>query len=191
MTTQIRQQNGISILKPSGQMKKSENEMPRTRSKIDQHFNPTLLKHFRKQKYRTQGDFAAVLGVSLTTITNWETGKRKPTHKHLMKITEVLEIETSDLLCETGEMIFRLWEGHLLDYLLAPPDRLIETKRTVETEKGVTTTKEIRRNVKLTTQEAIRITEKMGYFQHREDPKDEYNVHDMLGRMDYGNSDEP
>ena len=109
MTTQIRQQNGISmILKPNGQMKKSENEMPRTRSKIDQHFNPTLLKHFRKQKYRTQKDFAAVLGVSLTTIANWETGKKKPTHKHLMKITEVLEIGVSDLLCETGKMIFRL-----------------------------------------------------------------------------------
>ncbi|MCG9129686.1 helix-turn-helix transcriptional regulator, partial [Candidatus Poribacteria bacterium] len=125
MTTQSRQQNGISmILEPSGQMKEYENEMPRTRSEIDQHFNPTLLKHFRKQKYRTQKDFAAVLGVSLTTITNWETGKRKPTHKLLMKITEVLEIETSDLLCETGKMIFRLWEEHLLDYLHSPPDRL-------------------------------------------------------------------
>ena len=75
--------------------------------------------------------------------------------------------------------------------MLAPPDRLIETKRTVETEKGVTTTKEIRRNVKLTTQEAIKITEKMGYFQYREDPKDEPNVHDILGQIDYGNSDEP
>lgn len=44
------------------------------------------IKEYRERKFLTQTDLANVLGVSLASVTRWETGQFKPT----MKIKKVL-----------------------------------------------------------------------------------------------------
>lgn len=41
---------------------------------------------------------AAALGVSRTTISNWETGKKKPTADNIVKMSEVYGCTTDKLL---------------------------------------------------------------------------------------------
>jgi transcriptional regulator with XRE-family HTH domain len=41
---------------------------------------------------------AAALGVSRTTINNWETGKKKPTADNIVKMSEVYGCTTDKLL---------------------------------------------------------------------------------------------
>lgn len=144
---------------------------------VSQHFNRTLLKHYRKKKYKTRKAFASVIGVSDRTAQAWEMGEKKPSLTNLKKIASELEIDPEDLLNESGKHIWNLWLGHLLDYVLADPEVIKETK--TETREGdpkvgveIRGRKVRKRQLKLTAKEAIDLAEKLGIFE-REKDKDE------------------
>jgi len=142
--------------------------MPRG-SDICQHFNRTLLKHYRKQKHKTRKAFADKVGVSIRTVQAWELGEKKPSLKNLNKIADALEIDPEDMLNETGTHIWQRWEGHVLDYVISPPEVKKQTKTevTVEGKKGSQkqSKTDTERELKLTERGAIELTEKLGIFE--------------------------
>lgn len=57
------------------------------------------LKKLREQKgYKTQAAFAKKLGVSQSTVGNWESGTREPPYDTLIKIATLFEVSVDDLL---------------------------------------------------------------------------------------------
>ncbi|WP_407397263.1 helix-turn-helix domain-containing protein [Anaerovibrio sp.] len=56
------------------------------------------LKAARESKYRVQKDFAEILGIPATTYSQYETGKREPAYKMLVKISDALEVSIDELL---------------------------------------------------------------------------------------------
>lgn len=54
------------------------------------------IKQYRKRNRISQGEFGDLLGVSAATVSRWETGKDKPTYRHLMDITEILSRDVCD-----------------------------------------------------------------------------------------------
>ncbi len=62
----------------------------------------------RIDKGMTQQDFADALGVSLRTVTNYETGDRYPKKREMYsKIAAVLDVDTNYLLTEDEEFLTR------------------------------------------------------------------------------------
>lgn len=63
------------------------------------------IKTLRKNKKMTQPDLADKIGVSYTTVSQYETGSRKPSFKALNRIAEALDVSPSYLLQEdvTGD----------------------------------------------------------------------------------------
>ena len=60
----------------------------------------------RIDKGMTQQDFADALGVSLRTVTNYETGDRYPKKREMYsKIAAVLDVDTNYLLTEDEEFL--------------------------------------------------------------------------------------
>jgi len=51
-----------------------------------------FLSVYRKSKKLTQWDVAAMLKVSDTLISKWETGKIQPTNEELNKLSEIYEV---------------------------------------------------------------------------------------------------
>lgn len=51
----------------------------------------------RKKRKLTQKEFAEQLGVSKSVVCFWETGKRLPNGKQIMKLCEVFNIEATQL----------------------------------------------------------------------------------------------
>jgi transcriptional regulator with XRE-family HTH domain len=51
------------------------------------------IKKLRKEKNMTQIELAAKVGVSLTTIRNWEYGASTPNEENMKKLEEILENE--------------------------------------------------------------------------------------------------
>lgn len=45
-----------------------------------------------------QTEVAAHLGVAQSTYNNWESGKHKPSIKHIPKLCQILKLETNDVL---------------------------------------------------------------------------------------------
>jgi transcriptional regulator with XRE-family HTH domain len=43
--------------------------------------------------YRTQDQLASAIGVSQETVSNWMTGKNRPTGEHLERLVELLGID--------------------------------------------------------------------------------------------------
>lgn len=66
------------------------------------------ISRLRKLKKLTQEDLAQLVGVSKNTIWNYENNKRKVDHDLLLKISNILEVDISDLLGmeETERMKF-------------------------------------------------------------------------------------
>lgn len=58
----------------------------------------TALHKFRKAKGLTQRELAEKLGVTASTITQYETGARKPDIVTLKKLAAILECTTDQLL---------------------------------------------------------------------------------------------
>lgn len=56
------------------------------------------LKKLRKQKNLTQSALAAVLGVSAASVAMWETAKREPDMRMLVRIANYLGVTTDRLL---------------------------------------------------------------------------------------------
>lgn len=59
---------------------------------------PQRLKKLRKEKGLTQKELGERLGVKQNTFTNWENGKREPNLSTILKLAEILETTTDDLL---------------------------------------------------------------------------------------------
>lgn len=58
------------------------------------------LKKCRMQKGILQKDLASKLGVTLETVSRWERGKIEPNIKYIIKMSEILEVTTDQLLKE-------------------------------------------------------------------------------------------
>ena len=64
------------------------------------------IKETRKQVGLTQDEFAKAIGVSLRTITNYETGERYPRKRETYyKIAEVLKVDVNYLLTDDEEFL--------------------------------------------------------------------------------------
>jgi len=59
------------------------------------------LKEIRKKLGITQGELASLIGVSETTVWNWENGRREPRSTEINKLAKVLGVSVSYLLGET------------------------------------------------------------------------------------------
>lgn len=118
-----------------------------------------------RKKYKRSETFAKRVGTSRQAVDAWRSGKSNPTWRHLIKIAEVLKIAPRLLIIPSKRHIFDRWEDHLIDYLEAPPEIKHEKRVTVKDKDGSSdTTKTVERELKLTTKEAIDLTEKLGYF---------------------------
>ena len=67
------------------------------------------VKLLRVKKVMTQQDFASAIGVSLRTVTNYETGDRYPKKREMYaKIAEVLDTDMNYLLTEDEEFMTKV-----------------------------------------------------------------------------------
>lgn len=66
------------------------------------------IKEARKQAGLTQDEFAKAIGVSLRTVTNYETGERYPKKRETYyKIAEVLNVDVNYLLTDDEEFLLK------------------------------------------------------------------------------------
>lgn len=112
------------------------------RKNICQHFNHAFFNHYLKKKRKTARTLAKSLNISENSVCAWRTGKSKPTWRNLIKMAEILNITPRLLIIKRKQYILDKWEDHLIDYIEAQPGE--ETK--------------------LTTREALILTERLGYF---------------------------
>ena len=63
----------VSSLKQAGRIKRGEMKTTRVTE-----FKPTDIKKIRKRFNLSQSEFALMIGVSISTLQNWEQGRRKP-----------------------------------------------------------------------------------------------------------------
>ena len=59
------------------------------------------LKRFRKQKNLTQVELGKMLNYGSTAIANYESGRNEPSLDVLIKLSEILDVSTDDLLGAT------------------------------------------------------------------------------------------
>ena len=55
------------------------------------------IKEFRKKKKLSQSDLANIMKVKQNTISQWETGERKPNVIQALKLAEILETTVESL----------------------------------------------------------------------------------------------
>lgn len=60
------------------------------------------LRKMRQKNNLTQAELAAKLGVNANTVTQWETGARKPNIIMLKRVAKVLNCTTDELLENVG-----------------------------------------------------------------------------------------
>ncbi len=77
---------------------------------------------FRKAKGYTQEDMAALLGTSITTYRNIESGNTNLIHPMVQRISEVLGISEEVLLTETEQSAYGILEDDGVPYLARKPD---------------------------------------------------------------------
>ena len=145
------------------------------RGDICEHFNSTMFRYFfrNQKKYKRFESFAKRMGVGVSTVYTWHSGSRKPTWKNLIKMAWVLKITPHQLLTARGRHELNRFEDHLIDYLEAPPEIAHEKIVAITDKDGNTTkTKTVERELKLTTREAIDITERLGYFENAVDAEE-------------------
>lgn len=66
------------------------------------------IKEARKQAGLTQDEFAKAIGVSLRTVTNYETGERYPKKRETYyKIADVLNVDVNYLLTDDEEFLLK------------------------------------------------------------------------------------
>ena len=56
------------------------------------------LRALRRQRFLTQKELAARVGVSYQTVQTWESGTATPRLRHIPKLAEVLGLEPAELL---------------------------------------------------------------------------------------------
>ena len=151
--------------------------MPR-RGDICQHFNTTMFRYYLRKRYKNQRTFAKRIDVTQQAVSAWANGDKNPTWKHVIQMANVFNIPARQLLGKQGKMTLDLWQDHLIDYQMAPPELKHEKKITILTNDGSITEKKVERELKLTSKEAIELTEKMGIFDDADD--DEESPDDRL-----------
>ena len=60
------------------------------------------LRKMRQENRLTQAELAAKIGVNANTVTQWETGARKPNIIMLKRVAKVLNCTTDELLENVG-----------------------------------------------------------------------------------------
>ena len=60
--------------------------------------NNTVLKELRKEKKLTQTELASKLDISQKSYSNWESGKAEPTLDNIIKLANILDTTTDELL---------------------------------------------------------------------------------------------
>ena len=60
--------------------------------------NNTILKKLRKEKKLTQTELASKLNISQKSYSNWESGKAEPTLDNIIKLANILDTTTDELL---------------------------------------------------------------------------------------------
>ena len=60
--------------------------------------NNIVLKELRKEKKLTQTELASKLNISQTSYSNWESGKAEPTLDNIIKLANILDTTTDELL---------------------------------------------------------------------------------------------
>jgi transcriptional regulator with XRE-family HTH domain len=63
---------------------------------------PTLQK-LRELAVLTQAELAEKVGVSVTTISHWETGNKRPRASNIRKLAEVLSVTPREVLAAINE----------------------------------------------------------------------------------------
>ena len=139
------------------------------RGDICQPFNSRMFRFYLRRKYKRPATFAKRMGVSVSAVYRWLAGDSKPTWRHLIEMAEILKIAPRLLIAKTSRHVLDKWEDHLLDYLSAPPEIKHEKRVTLKSEDGSSETeKTVKRELKLTTKEAIELSERLGYFEDME-----------------------
>ncbi len=65
--------NLVGSIKQAGKIKRGEMEPSRTFQ-----FDPADIKSIRQSLKKSQSEFALMIGVSVSTLQNWEQGRRRP-----------------------------------------------------------------------------------------------------------------
>jgi putative transcriptional regulator len=65
--------NLVASVKEAGKIKRGEMTPSRVRE-----FSPADIKAIRKKLNKSQSEFALMIGVSVSTLQNWEQGRRQP-----------------------------------------------------------------------------------------------------------------
>jgi len=65
--------NLVKSIKQAGRIKKGQLKPSRSFK-----FSPFDIKSIRKKLHKSQTEFALMIGVSVSTLQNWEQGRRKP-----------------------------------------------------------------------------------------------------------------
>lgn len=65
--------NLVASIKEAGKIKRGEMMPGRVRE-----FSPTDIRAIRKKLNKSQSEFALMIGVSVSTLQNWEQGRRQP-----------------------------------------------------------------------------------------------------------------
>ncbi len=65
--------NLVKSIKQAGKIKNGQLKPGRTFE-----FNPLDIKAIRNKLHKSQSEFALMIGVSVSTLQNWEQGRRKP-----------------------------------------------------------------------------------------------------------------
>ena len=63
----------VESIKQAGQIKKGKLKPSRIFE-----FNPLDIKMIRRKLHKSQNEFALMIGVSISTLQNWEQGRRRP-----------------------------------------------------------------------------------------------------------------
>ncbi len=73
-------------------------------------FRIQLKKLREASEYKSQSAFAEAIGVSQSTVGNWESGTREPNLKMILKIAQTLNVSVDELLCnETAYTVNEKW----------------------------------------------------------------------------------
>jgi transcriptional regulator with XRE-family HTH domain len=64
----------------------------------------STLRQLREQAVLTQAEIAEKIGVSVTTISHWETGSKRPRAGNIRKLAEVLGVTPQVVLAAVNQM---------------------------------------------------------------------------------------
>lgn len=60
--------------------------------------------YLRKSRGYTQAKLAELINVSIKTISNWELGEKRLTLTHLLKLANLFDVSTDEILCRKAEV---------------------------------------------------------------------------------------